>query len=189
MKLYLASTSPRRKELLQSLKIPFEIIPPLFKEQVTQLSPAEEALYFAEQKARSVASLCPRSLIIGSDTLIKCDGEKMGKPKDTQEARQFLKKLSGRSHSVLTAVVLLNTEDGTLKKYLADVTVTFHDLSDQDIEDSLLSGEALDKAGAYAIQGKGKKFIQKIEGEKEAVIGLPLKVLKKWLLDLLKSLS
>lgn len=181
MKLYLASTSPRRRELLQSLKIPFDIIKPAFEESPTQLSPAQEALYFAEQKARSVASVCPHSLIIGSDTLIECDGEKLGKPKDTQEARRFLKKLSGRSHSVLTAVVLLNTEDGTLKTHLEKVTVTFHDLVDQDIESSILSGEALDKAGAYAIQEMGKKFIQKIEGEQEVVIGLPLKILRKWL--------
>lgn len=181
MKLYLASTSPRRKELLETLNIPFEVIVPDFEETPSRLSPKDEVLYFAEQKVRSVSGQFPDSLIIGSDTLVECDGKKLGKPKDAEEARKFLKQLSGKSHHVLTAVVLLNTTDGILKKHFEEVTVTFRSLLDKEIEDYVLTGEPMDKAGAYAVQGKGGKFIQKIEGDQDAVVGLPLKNLKLWL--------
>lgn len=184
MKLYLASTSPRRHELLSTLNIPFEVIPPAFEEKTTSLPASEEALYFSEQKARSVASLCPNALILASDTLIDCEGTKLGKPNDSQEAHRMLNLLSGKTHFLYTAVVLFNTQDQSLKKHLEKVEVTFHKLSDTEIQDYVASGEALGKAGAYAIQGKGGELIERIEGDRNAVIGLPLEPIRQWLENL-----
>lgn len=180
MKLYLASTSPRRKELLSTLNIPFEVISPLFEEKTTSLSALEESLYFAEGKARSVSSLCPQSLIIGSDTLIECEGEKIGKPHDEKSARMILQTLSGKKHFVFTSVVLLDTRNDSLKKHTEEVSVFFRLLSTAEIEDYMVTGEPLGKAGAYALQGEGKNLIQKIKGNPSAVIGLPLEPLREW---------
>ncbi|OGQ47820.1 MAG: septum formation protein Maf [Deltaproteobacteria bacterium RIFCSPLOWO2_02_FULL_46_8] len=181
MKLYLASTSPRRYELLSTLNIPFEVIPPTFEEKQTLLPADEEALYFSEQKAKSVAPLCPNALILASDTLIDCEGAKLGKPNDPEEARRMLRLLSGKTHFLYTAVVLFNTQDQSLKKHLEKVEVTFHTLSDTEIQDYVVSGESLGKAGAYAIQGKGSVLIEKIAGDRDAVIGLPLEPIRRWL--------
>lgn len=182
MKLYLASTSPRRKELLQTLGIPFEVIAPIFKEEATDLRPEEEVLAFAEAKARSVASRCLEALVIGSDTLVVCDGKKFGKPRDIPEARRMLEALSGRTHEVLTAVVLLNTRDENLKKHLSLAKVRFRILTSQEIDHYIATGEPMDKAGAYAVQGKGSDFIASIEGDVNTVIGLTLEPLRVWLL-------
>src|SRR3989338_139583 len=181
MKVYLASTSPRRRQLLTQLGIPFEVIEPQFEERLTSMSTADEALYFSEQKARSVEKLCPNALIIGSDTLIECNGIKMGKPNSKKEAIQMLQKLSGTTHHLFTAVVLLNTKTDKIKKHVEKVLVTFRELSEKEIQDYVASGGAMGKAGAYAIQEKGKAFVRKVEGELEAVVGLPLKILRKWL--------
>jgi septum formation protein len=179
--LWLASTSPRRGILLNSLGIPFETIAPQFEETPTDLSVEKETLFFAEQKARSVAALCPDSLVIGSDTIVECDGEKLGKPADKRDARRMLKKLSRKTHRVITAVVLLDTSDGSFKKVVEEAFVTFRGVSDAEIDDYIATGEPMDKAGAYAAQGEAKKFINQIDGEVETVVGLPLKKLREWL--------
>lgn len=181
LKLYLASTSPRRRELLETLHIPFEIIAPSFEEKPTALSPQEECIYFAEQKARSVAELCPDSLIIGSDTLIDFEGKKMGKPKDATDAKAMLQSLSGKSHRVITAVALLNTKTDEMKSVVEQATVYFKTLIRDQIDDYVATGEPLDKAGAYAIQGMGRSLIAHFEGQLETIIGLPIHILKKWL--------
>ncbi len=182
LKVYLASTSPRRLELLGTLGIPFQAISPRFEERPTDLPAAEEALYFAEQKARSVADLCPHAFVIASDTLIDCDGIKMGKPHDAKEAVQMLTQLSGKTHTVCTAVVLLDTESGDLKKHVERAAVTFKRLTQKTIEEYVATGEPLDKAGAYAIQEKGQVLISKVEGDVQAVIGLPVSMVKEWLI-------
>ena len=179
--LVLASTSPRRIELLKSLGIDFQTVAPPFEETPTSLQAGEEALYFAEQKARSVADRCPNSLVLASDTLIECEGEKLGKPKDKNDAERMLKHLSGKTHNLYTAVVLLNTAKGSLKKHLETVKVTFKPLSQVQIDDYVASGEPMGKAGGYAIQEKGNELVQKIEGDINAVIGLTLKLIKEWL--------
>lgn len=181
MKLVLASTSPRRRDLLQTLRIPFEVIPPTFKETATDLSPSEEVLYFAERKARSVRVKCPGALILAGDTLIDCDGEKIGKPRHEREAEEILKKLAGKRHRVLTAVVLLDTRDGSLRKHLEEVEVTFRPMSESEIRNYIATGESFGKAGGYAIQGRARAFITNIQGEEEAAIGLPLRVTREWL--------
>ncbi|MBI4374529.1 MAG: septum formation protein Maf [Deltaproteobacteria bacterium] len=180
-KIFLASTSPRRRELFGTLGIPFEVIPPRFEEAPTDLPAAAEALYFSEQKARSVEIDCPNALIIASDTLIDIEGMKLGKPRDAEEAVEMLSRLSGKSHTLYTAVVLLDTESGVLKKQLERVTVTFWPLTRKVIEEYVATGESLGKAGAYAIQEKGQALISKVEGDLQAVVGLPLRVVKEWL--------
>lgn len=184
MKLTLASKSPRRKDLLQKSGLSFEVISPRFEEKPTSLSAAEETLYFAEEKARSVAALCPNALVIGSDTLIECDGKKLGKPKDKKDAIRILSALSGKQHVIHTAVVLLNTQTNSLLKHREEVQVTFKKLSQKEIETYVATGEPMGKAGAYAIQGKGKTLLEKVEGDEEAAIGLPLTTLKKWLKEM-----
>lgn len=177
----LASTSPRRSELLRTLGIPFETISPLFKEVPTDHSASDEALYFAEAKARSVAKLYPKALILGSDTLIELEAEKIGKPENDDMAREILKKLSGKTHRLYTAVVLLNTNDDSIRRHVEEVLITFREISLQEIEAYVATGEPIGKAGAYAIQGGGKKFAIDIKGDLQAVVGLPLRVIQQWL--------
>ena len=154
---------------------------PKFEEQSTPLPPSEEAMYFAEQKARSLVDLCPDSLLLGSDTLVACDGEKLGKPKDIEDAIRILRKLSGKTHWVHTALVLLDTATGSLKSHVESVAVTFYPISEEDNFNYVKSGEPMGKAGAYALQGKGRAFISRVDGDEEAVIGLPLTPIRKWL--------
>lgn len=180
-KIYLASISPRRKELLASLKIIFEVIAPRFVERPTNRTAADEALFFAEQKARSVEKFCPDAWVIASDTLIDCEGMKMGKPRDPQEAIEMLTRLSGKTHDLYTAVVLLDTKAGDFKKHLEKVSVTFKPLTQKTIKDYVATGEPLDKAGAYAIQEKGGALVAKVDGDIQAVVGFPLRVVKEWL--------
>ena len=180
MKIYLATTSPRRQELLKKAGIPFEIITPSFEEGPTKLSAPDEALFFAEQKVRSVEKKCPNAWIVGSDTLIECQGKKLGKPKDKEDAAQMLAFLSGKTHNLFTAVVALNTADQTLKKHLEKVLVTFKPLTQKMIDDYIATREPFGKAGAYAVQGKGAALLEKIDGDIEAVIGLPTTPILKW---------
>lgn len=181
-KLYLASTSPRRQELLSRLELPYEVIDPQFQEMPTRLSAEEECLWFAEAKARSVKSLCPNALVMGCDTLIECGGEKIGKPSTASEATRILEKLSGRTHRVLSSVVLLDTRDDSLWKHLEIGRVTFRRLTADEIDAYVATGEPMGKAGAYAVQGLARdRLIERMEGEEEAIIGLPLGILKRWL--------
>lgn len=181
MKIYLASTSPRRAVLLGRLGLSFEVIEPLFVEQATPRPARDEALYFAEQKALSVRELCPDSLVIAADTLIELDGLKIGKPSTPGQATAILKKLSGKRHQIFSAVVLLNTASGEIKTHLSESTVTFRELSQGEIRDYVASGEPIGKAGAYAIQGGAKKFIEKVEGDLDSIVGLPVYKIEEWL--------
>lgn len=181
MKIYLASTSPRRAVLLGRLGLSFEVIEPRFVEKATPRPARDEALYFAEQKALSVRTLCPDSLVIAADTLIELDGLKIGKPSTPSQARAILQKLSGQRHLIFSAVVLLNTATGEMKSHLSESSVTFRDLSQGEIRDYVASGEPIGKAGAYAIQGGAKKFVLKMEGDLDSIVGLPVSKIKEWL--------
>ena len=184
MKLYLASTSPRRRELLGSLGISFEVIPPLFEEHPTSFFPAKEAMVFAEEKAESVKDQCPDALVLASDTIVAIEGHKFGKPKDENDAVAMLKKLSGKTHQINTAVALLNTASGEKKSHLEIAHVTFRSLTEKEIRNYVATGEPMDKAGAYAIQGEAKGFVEKVYGDIDAVIGLPLAPIRQWLGEL-----
>ncbi len=181
MKLILASTSPRRKQLLQQLDITFEIVAPLFEECSTNLSPSEESLSFARNKALSVAAQHPSSWILASDTLVAIQGQKLGKPQNEADAIQMLQQLSGQSHTIFTAVALLNTATKLCQEHLETVKVTFRTLTDLEITNYVATGEPMDKAGAYAIQGGAQDFVTSIDGDLNAVIGLPLEPIKHWL--------
>lgn len=171
----LVSTSPRRKEILNLLKIPFQTIAPIFQEESrNDLSAAQEAVFFAKEKAKSVQSFFKNHLLIGSDTLIACDEKKIGKPKDFSEAKKILTLLRNRWHQVITSVVLLNTQTKFTKIDLAIVKVKMKNYSDQEMENYTLQDQPYDKAGSYALQGTGKTLIEKLEGDYLAAVGLCL---------------
>jgi septum formation protein len=178
MRLILASTSPRRHELLTLLNIPFEIVTPTYVERLSpRLSPADQARLFAEGKARSCHDLFADSLIIGCDTLIELDSNVLGKPTDLADAARMLQRLSGQKHLIHTGVAVLPTSTGTLHSAVDSVQVWFRQLSSSDVDTYVSTGESLGKAGAYAIQGGGADLIERIEGDYTAAVGLPLKSL------------
>jgi septum formation protein len=178
MRLILASTSPRRHELLALLNIPFEIVAPTYVERVSpHLSPADQARLFAEGKARSCQDLFTGSLIIGCDTLIELDSNVLGKPTDRADAARMLQRLSGKKHLIHTGVAVISTSTGTLQSAVDSVQVWFKQLSPSDVDTYVSTEESLGKAGAYAIQGRGADLIGRIEGDYTAAVGLPLKTL------------
>ncbi|MGH7260967.1 MAG: Maf family protein [Nitrospiraceae bacterium] len=177
MPLVLASTSPRRKELLALLQLPFEVVEPEYEERVrADLPPAEQAQAFALGKARSCARRDADSLILGSDTLIAVDEMVLGKPADRTEADAMLRKLRGREHCIHTAVALCCAARRIQDVAVETVQVWMTPFSDADLEAYLASGEWQGKAGAYSIQGRGGSLIERIEGDFTTAVGLPLRL-------------
>ncbi len=177
MALVLASTSPRRKDLLVLLRIPFETAAPHFIEQLRRdLAPEEQARQFAAGKAQACAPRFPDQLVLGSDTLIALDGEVMGKPADLAEARSMLRKLCGRQHLIHTAVALRRQADAVQDVAVETVLVWMKAFDEAELDAYLHTGESLGKAGAYSIQGIGGRFIERIEGDYTAAVGLPLRL-------------
>jgi septum formation protein len=182
MQLVLASTSPRRRELLALLGVSFEVHAPAFEEHpLAGLSPREQVGYFAIEKARSVADRRQEDLVLGSDTVIELDGRLLGKPRDRDEARGMLTDLAGRPHEVHTAVALCRRIRAVESVEVATATVFMCADVDGAIERYLASGESLGKAGAYSIQGAGGDLIERIEGDFTTVVGLPLTVVARLL--------
>lgn len=171
--LILASGSPRRRELLQLLGKAFDVIPADCEERFDEsLAPAEAVKALAKQKALYISEKYPDKTVIGADTTVFCGGEPLGKPKNADDARRMLKMLSGRTHSVITAVAI--AQKGEIIKLFADETeVEFYPLSSAEIETYIKTGEPMDKAGAYGIQGKGALLIKGIKGDYYNVMGLP----------------
>jgi nucleoside triphosphate pyrophosphatase len=182
MRIILASTSPRRREIMALLGLPFEVIAPEFDElRLSDRPIAEEVLDFALGKAQSVASDHPKSLVVGSDTMILINGTKIGKPDGMAEAKQMLRLLSGKTHRIFTSVAVLDDLGGPGLRIVEEVSVKMHDYSMKEIEDYLSCNESLDKAGAYSIQGQGRNLIESIRGDYLAAIGLPLKPIADYL--------
>jgi septum formation protein len=182
MRLILASSSPRRKEILGLLGIEFEVVEPQFDEILTADRPArDEVLDFALGKARSVAREKPESIVIASDTLILLNGIKIGKPEDADDAKRILRALAGKTHRIFTSVALLDGTGGPGLRIVEEVSVKMRAFSDPEIERYLSLNEALDKAGAYSIQGEGRGLIEAIEGDYLAAVGLPLKPIAVYL--------
>ena len=182
MRVILASTSPRRREIIALLGLPFDVIAPDFHELVSGHRPvADEVLDFAIGKAAAVARNQPGSIVIGSDTMILVDGSKIGKPNDADEAREILRSLSGKTHVIFTSVAIIDGAGGPGLKTVQEVLVTMHAYSDADIERYLACDESLDKAGAYSIQGEGRALIESIRGDYLAAVGLPLKPIADYL--------
>ncbi len=182
MKIILASTSPRRQELLSRLNIPFEVHAPKFDETSDPTLTAEqEALSFARAKALSLKNEFPNALIIGSDTIVEIDGKKLGKPRDVQEAAAMLRRLSGRLHRVLTALAVVDPRTGEIRESLSVAQVEMKPLKGEEIHGYIATGEPFDKAGAYAVQGIGGNLVAQVIGDYDTVVGLPLKELRRLL--------
>lgn len=180
----LASNSPRRRELLALLRIPFETADSEFLEQMhADDSPRDCVVAFAQGKALAVANRFPAAVVLGCDTLLSLDGQVVGKPQDVGEARSILSRLQGRSHLVHSAVALARAEQGVFEVVVETVCVWMFPLTGVQLESYVESKEWTDKAGAYAIQGIGGQLIERIEGDFTAVVGLPLRVVTHLLQD------
>ena len=181
MRLVLASTSPRRRQILALLGVPFEVIAPEFEEQISSHLPADqEVVELALGKAQSVATKYPRSIVIGSDTMIELSDEKIGKPTDREDARRILRLLSGETHRILTSVAIIDHGGPGLKE-IETVVVEMRGYTEAEIENYLDSGESDDKAGAYSIQGRGSALIKSISGDYLAAVGMPLRRIAQYL--------
>ncbi|WP_447986032.1 Maf family protein [Nitrospira sp. Nam74] len=182
MRLILASTSPRRQDLLALLNTPFETVAPTYVERLSpHVCPVDQACLFAEGKARSCEDLFADGLIIGCDTLIELESQVLGKPSDSRDAVRMLQRLSGRQHLIHTGVVVLSTSTSRLETAVETVHVWFKSLSSGEVEAYVGTGESFGKAGAYGIQGRGADLIERIEGDYTAAVGLPLKTLVRLL--------
>ena len=184
MKFVLASASPRRRELIGLFHFSqLRIVPSDWEEDVQSGTPEQIVMATALGKARAVLPKCePDEAVLGADTLVFLDGKRLGKPRDRAQAVQMLKTLSGRTHTVCTGCALLL--GGKEECFCATSRVTFRPLSDEEIEAYVDSGEPMDKAGAYGIQGRGALFISGIEGDFYNVMGLPVCLLSQELTKL-----
>ena len=172
-KIILASASPRRKELLTRADIKFDICLKSVDETVPAgMDPASGAEHTAAVKAMAVSFINTDAIVIGADTVVVLDNEVLGKPKDKEDAVNMLKKLSGREHEVITGVCLACGEK--YETFHCVSQVRFYPLTDEEIRHYVASGEPLDKAGAYGIQGKGMMFVESIEGDFYNIVGLPV---------------
>lgn len=172
-KFILASASPRRKELLLQAGYDFEIIPATCEETVPAgLSPKDVVEGLAYQKALDVYALHPDKTVLGADTVVCFDGEILGKPTDAADAARMLKMLSGQTHEVRTGFALLSKGVEFVSSEAA--MVTFFHLTDEQIENYIRTGEPMDKAGAYGIQGKGAVLVRSVLGDYFNVVGLPI---------------
>jgi septum formation protein len=180
--LILASSSPRRQELLREIGIPFQVhAANSNEEQITGEAPSAYALRLAREKAEAVAVQYPQSYVLGADTIVVVDGEVLGKPKDRGDAVRMLRLLSGRGHEVTTAVSVV--APGTLAETRASTTkVYFREIAEDEIQQYVAGGEPMDKAGAYAIQGGASRWTDRIEGEFSNVVGLPLSLVTDMLI-------
>lgn len=172
--LYLASGSPRRRELLTLLDVPFEVLKTEVEEQRRAEESAQQYVQrLAQDKARAGVSVAPQDLpVLGADTIVVLNGQVLEKPRDKAHAQQILSALSGQQHQVITAVSLADRKNMLSAMVVTDVT--FRVLSQLEISDYIATGEPMDKAGAYGIQGKGGCFVRSITGSYHAVVGLPL---------------
>ena len=160
----LASTSPQRRAILEQLRIPFEVVAPAYEED-----PGGDPVEHAAGKARSVDG--GGEPVLGVDTIVSCNGEVIGKPRDTTDAERMLELLSGRTHEVVSGLCLRTPAWEELHR--ATTRVTFRELTPRDLGHYLASGEWEGRAGAYAIQGLGAVLVERIEGDYLNVVGLP----------------
>ena len=173
VRVVLASASPRRRELLTLVGIPHDVVPADIDESYLDgETPHAHAERLAREKARIVAAAHPAAVTVGSDTIVVIDGQVLGKPRDRAHAAAMLRQLSGRSHEVMTGVA--STWHGETVSAVETVHVAFRPLDDAEIEAYIATGEPMDKAGAYGIQGFGATIVSRVDGDYFAVMGLPL---------------
>ncbi|HZG53426.1 MAG TPA: Maf family protein [Pyrinomonadaceae bacterium] len=178
--LVLASSSPRRAEILRAVGWPFEVSAANVDETARD---GEEVIEYVErlacEKAEAVAEGRASGLVLGADTVVAVGGRMLGKPVDTEDARRMLRLLSGRWHEVLTGVALVRAETGDVLVAHELTRVRFAPLTDEEIDWYAATGEPADKAGAYAVQGRAALFIEEIEGDYWNVVGLPVRLVYK----------
>ena len=175
MHVILASGSPRRRALLDMVGISYEVCIPDIEENTDKTVPSEIVKDLSLQKALSVAPKHPGQAVLAADTIVEIDGRILGKPKTEDDAFSMLKMLSGRTHSVYTGVALI-LPDGSRESFYSETRVTMFDNSDDLIRDYISTGEPMDKAGAYGIQGAGAFLIKKVDGDYGTVVGLPVSI-------------
>ena len=172
----LASSSPRRRHLLEMLGIEHEVVPADVPEvQEPGELPETMAVRLARDKAEAVATARPDAPVLGADTVVVVDQEVLGKPVDAQDAGRMLRQLSGRAHRVVTAVALVDI-DGTVHERYDSTRVWFRELTPEIIDAYVATGEPIDKAGSYGVQGYGAVLVERVEGDFFSVMGLPLKL-------------
>lgn len=181
-RIYLASASPRRKELLQQLNLQFSVVPSNISEaQGFHLTPEQRAIELAKNKALNVSGSVDEGIVIAADTMVVHKDRIMDKPKDENEAKEMLACLSGDKHKVITGIALVNVNDEITLTDRGITDVWFRKLNPSEIDSYIKTGEPADKAGAYGIQGYGAIFVDKIDGCYYNVMGLPLAVFAKML--------
>ena len=176
MNIVLASASPRRLELMKKTGLAFTIDPADIDERAVEEKSAKKlAEKLAIKKAEAVASRHPDSIIIGSDLVVSYKDRQFGKPENSKDAKAMLQLLRGKTHQMFTAVAVVNTKNAKIATAIEEASITMRDYSDLEIDDYIATGEPADKAAAYAIQGIGRKLIERFTGEMDAIIGLPTK--------------
>ncbi len=179
-KVILASASPRRRELLAQIGMDFKVIISKADENISEPAPEQLVMKLSDIKAMAVYEEHgiedEATIILGADTVVAFDGKVLGKPKDTQQAKEMLSMLSDNTHQVFTGVTILYKKQGGLKSetFYDKTTVYTYPISDKEIDEYIMTGEPMDKAGSYGIQGIGAKFIKKIDGDYNNVVGLPV---------------
>jgi MAF protein len=184
--LILASASPRRQELLRNAGISFEVLPADIVERPLQLEGARQcAERLAREKALAIARQRPNDCVLGADTVVTIDNDILGKPADAADAKRMLRMLSGRCHQVVTGICLV--VGGELVVASETTLVTMIEIDAREIADYIATGEPMDKAGAYAIQGIASRWISRIEGDYSNVVGLPVAMVFRMLRQHLKD--
>lgn len=186
-KVVLASASPRRRDLLQQVNIEFEICPSQIEEHMIAGEPQQTVMSLASQKAMDVAQRVltenDERIVLGADTIVAYQGKILGKPQDAKDAFKMLDMLSGHIHQVYTGVCMIENTDGVLNKhtFYEQTDVKMYPLSQTQINQYIASGEPMDKAGSYGIQGMGAAFIESIHGDYNNVVGLPVSKIWQYL--------
>ncbi len=175
-KIILASASPRRRELLEQIGLEFAVIPSKAEEIITKERPAEIVEELSKQKAEDVAAQVEEGIVIGSDTIVWQDGRVMGKPHSREEAWEMLRGLQGNTHSVFTGVTVIVKQEGkeVYHTFSKETKVHVYPMTEEETEAYLDTGEPMDKAGAYGIQGRFAAWVESIEGDYNSVVGLPV---------------
>jgi len=190
MKIILASGSPRRRKILSDMGYDFEItVADIVEDIIRDESPANHVLRLSEKKAEKVAVDYPDDMVIGADTAVVLDGEILGKPDSEKEAFEMLLKLSGKTHTVYTGLAVVVRSEKIRRSDYDRTEVTFNELSEGRIREYVNSGEPLDKAGSYGIQGMGSFLVKNYSGEIDTVIGFPSGLFKKMYMEVRSCLN
>lgn len=179
-KIILASQSPRRREILKLVNMDFDVIPSDCDENIDYDSPSDMVCKLSFIKANDIALKIKKDepntqhIVIGSDTTVLFEGEVLGKPKNKQDAFEMLKRMSGQTHIVYTGVSVIDTLNNKTETFFEETKVTFYDVTDEEINNYIETGDPMDKAGAYGVQGLGAFLVKKVEGDYFTVVGLPI---------------